>query len=53
MLSAKYGGVVKGQRKIMIVADDPNAKPREYSIPRGEHSFRFGVNSNYPVRRRR
>ena len=35
--SVKYGGVVKGQRKIMIVADDPNAEPREYSIPRGVH----------------
>ena len=35
--SVKYGGVVKGQRKILIVADDPNAEPREYSIPRGVH----------------
>lgn len=35
--AVKYGGVVKGQRKIMIVADDPNAEPREYSIPRGVH----------------
>ena len=35
--SVRYGGVVKGQRKIMIVADDPNAEPREYSIPRGVH----------------
>ena len=33
----KYGGVVKGQRKILIVPDDPNAEPREYSIPRGVH----------------
>ena len=42
--------MVKGQRKIMIVADDPNAEPRggapgartlragvQYSIPRGVH----------------
>ncbi|MDO8679862.1 MAG: DNA-directed RNA polymerase subunit beta', partial [Acidobacteriota bacterium] len=35
--AVKYGGVVKGQRKILIVADDPNAEPREYSIPRGVH----------------
>ncbi len=35
--SVKYGGVVKGQRKILIVPDDPNAEPREYSIPRGVH----------------
>ncbi len=35
--TVKYGGVVKGQRKILIVADDTNAEPREYSIPRGVH----------------
>jgi DNA-directed RNA polymerase subunit beta' len=35
--SVKYGGVVKGQRKILIVPDDPNGEPREYSIPRGVH----------------
>jgi DNA-directed RNA polymerase subunit beta' len=35
--TVKYGGVVKGQRRILIVADDPNAEPREYSIPRGVH----------------
>ncbi len=35
--AVKYGGVVKGQRKILIIADDPNAEPREYSIPRGVH----------------
>jgi DNA-directed RNA polymerase subunit beta' len=35
--TVKYGGVVKGQRKILIVADDSNAEPREYSIPRGVH----------------
>jgi len=35
--TVKYGGVVKGQRKILITADDANAEPREYSIPRGVH----------------
>jgi DNA-directed RNA polymerase subunit beta' len=35
--TVKYGGVAKGQRKILIVPDDPNAEPREYSIPRGVH----------------
>ncbi|MGE3273459.1 MAG: DNA-directed RNA polymerase subunit beta', partial [Vicinamibacterales bacterium] len=35
--TVKYGGVVKGQRRILIVPDDPNAEPREYSIPRGVH----------------
>ena len=35
--TVKYGGVVKGQRKVIIVPDDPNAEPREYSIPRGVH----------------
>ena len=35
--TVKYGGVVKGQRKILIVPDDPNGEPREYSIPRGVH----------------
>jgi hypothetical protein len=31
------GGVVKSQRKIIIVADEPGAEPREYSMPRGVH----------------
>ena len=35
--TVRYGGVVKGQRKILIVPDDPNGEPREYSIPRGVH----------------
>jgi DNA-directed RNA polymerase subunit beta' len=35
--TVKYGGVVKGQRKVLIVPDDANAEPREYSIPRGVH----------------
>jgi DNA-directed RNA polymerase subunit beta' len=35
--TVKYGGVVKGQRRILITADDVNAEPREYSIPRGVH----------------
>ena len=33
----KHGAVVKGQRKIMIVPDEPGAEPREYSLPRGVH----------------
>jgi DNA-directed RNA polymerase subunit beta' len=32
----KIGGVVKGQRKIMIVPED-GGEPREYSLPRGVH----------------
>ena len=35
--TVKYGGVVKGQRKILIVPDDGTAETREYSIPRGVH----------------
>jgi DNA-directed RNA polymerase subunit beta' len=35
--NVKYGGVVKGQRKILIQPDDPNGEAREYSIPRGVH----------------
>jgi DNA-directed RNA polymerase subunit beta' len=33
----KHGGVVKSQRKIIIVPDEPGAEPREYSLPRGVH----------------
>ena len=32
----KDGGVVKGQRKMIIVPDDAS-EPREYSLPRGVH----------------
>ncbi|MBM3776760.1 MAG: DNA-directed RNA polymerase subunit beta' [Acidimicrobiia bacterium] len=32
----KEGGVVKGQRKIIIVPDD-GSEPREYTMPRGVH----------------
>ncbi len=35
--TVKYGGVVKGQRKILISPDDGSAEAREYSIPRGVH----------------
>ena len=35
--TVKYGGVVKGQRKILIQPDDESAEAREYSIPRGVH----------------
>src|ERR1700681_2440463 len=33
----KHGGIVKGQRKTIIVPDEPGAEPREYSLPRGVH----------------
>ncbi|MQA29356.1 MAG: DNA-directed RNA polymerase subunit beta' [Luteitalea sp.] len=33
----KHGGIVKGQRKIIIVPDEDGAEPREYSLPRGVH----------------
>src|SRR5947208_1459994 len=33
----KHGGIVKGQRKIIIIPDEPGAEPREYSLPRGVH----------------
>jgi DNA-directed RNA polymerase subunit beta' len=32
----RHGGIVKGQRKIIIVPED-NGEPREYSLPRGVH----------------
>ena len=32
----KHGGIVKGQRKILIVPED-GGEPREYSLPRGVH----------------
>lgn len=32
----KDGGVVKGQRKLIIVPDD-GTEPREYAPPRGVH----------------
>jgi DNA-directed RNA polymerase subunit beta' len=35
--TVKYGGVVKGQRKILIAPDDGTSETREYSIPRGVH----------------
>jgi DNA-directed RNA polymerase subunit beta' len=34
--TVKYGGVIKGQRKILIVPED-GGETREYSIPRGVH----------------
>jgi len=33
----KHGGIVKGQRKIIIVPDEPGAEAREYALPRGVH----------------
>jgi DNA-directed RNA polymerase subunit beta' len=35
--TVKYGGVVKGQRRVLIVPDDTHMEPKEYSIPRGVH----------------
>ena len=35
--TVKHGGVVKGQRKILIVPDEGGGEAREYSIPRGVH----------------
>jgi DNA-directed RNA polymerase subunit beta' len=32
----KHGGIVKGQRKIIIIPED-GGEPREYSLPRGVH----------------
>ena len=29
----KHGGIVKGQRKIIIVPDEPGAETREYALP--------------------
>jgi DNA-directed RNA polymerase subunit beta' len=33
----RYGGVIKGQRKIIIVPDEGGGEPREYALPRGVH----------------
>ncbi len=33
----RHGGIVKGQRKIIVIPDEPGAAPREYSLPRGVH----------------
>jgi DNA-directed RNA polymerase subunit beta' len=35
--TVKMGGIVKGQRKVVIVPDEENAEPREYLLPRGVH----------------
>ncbi|MGE5360179.1 MAG: DNA-directed RNA polymerase subunit beta', partial [Bacteroidales bacterium] len=35
--TVKHGGIVKGQRKILIVPDEPGAEQREYALPRGVH----------------
>jgi DNA-directed RNA polymerase subunit beta' len=34
--AVRHGGIVKGQRKIIIVPED-GGEPREYSLPRGVH----------------
>ena len=33
----RHGGIVKGQRKIIIVPEEGGGEPREYSLPRGVH----------------
>ncbi|MEW5982508.1 MAG: DNA-directed RNA polymerase subunit beta' [Acidobacteriota bacterium] len=33
----RFGGIVKGRRKVLIVPDDPTAEQAEYEIPRGVH----------------
>ncbi len=45
--TVKFGGVVKGVRKIVIVPEDLNADPREYSLPRSVH---LNVQDGDPVR---
>ena len=35
--TVQMGGIVKGQRKVIIVPDEPGAEQREYSLPRGVH----------------
>ncbi len=35
--TVQMGGIVKGQRKVFIVPDEPGSEPREYSLPRGVH----------------
>ena len=35
--TVRHGGIIKGLRKIIIVPDEPGAKPREYSLPRSVH----------------
>jgi DNA-directed RNA polymerase subunit beta' len=35
--TVKHAGLVKGQRKIIVIPDEPGAEPREYSLPRGVH----------------
>jgi len=33
----RYGGIVKSQRKIIIIPDEGAGEPREYALPRGVH----------------
>ena len=35
--TVKHGGIVKGMRKLIIVPEESDAEPREYSLPRGVH----------------
>ena len=35
--TVKIGSIVKGMRKVIIVPEEQDAEPREYSLPRGVH----------------
>jgi DNA-directed RNA polymerase subunit beta' len=39
----KHGGIVKGQRKIIIVPDEPGAEPREHALHPTAHTSRRGA----------
>ncbi|MGB2716357.1 MAG: hypothetical protein WBC51_19395, partial [Vicinamibacterales bacterium] len=43
----RHGGIVKGQRKIIIVPED-GGEPREYSLPRGVHVSACGSRKRDP-----
>jgi DNA-directed RNA polymerase subunit beta' len=43
----KFGGIVKGRRRVLIVPEESGAEHREYEIPRGVH---VSVQEGEPVR---
>jgi DNA-directed RNA polymerase subunit beta' len=43
----KFGGIVKGRRRVLIVPEEAGAEHREYEIPRGVH---VSVQEGEPVR---
>jgi DNA-directed RNA polymerase subunit beta' len=45
--TVKFGGIVKGRRKVMVVPDDSASEPAEYEIQRGIH---VSVQENEKVR---